>query len=901
MLRKKVFFLTEKRKNPFFFKFFAKKKKIMKRLNKSRVLFLVTNTPTKRVFSTATTTYYSTLLLKTKRQVLRYPKSQWLNSNKSSFVKLQIRQYSGIVPGPPDSSLPPGSNPPSLGQENPTQAPGSSSSTAVPGDTKSGPPSSPNITDTPSDTPNSSSTPSESPSSEPSSEEPSTPPPTSSSPKQDPPKDDSDKKIDENTDKDGKEKTEEEKAKDKEEKERKEKKEKRENANEEKFKKEMKEAANYFKDAWDTLLEQARDPSNRFFVFVLLAFTFVSVVGIILDMMKSQLGNMVTLNEFLNKILPEQNVKQLTVRVPTASSKTRQNENQELHVDVSTETGNAYYFKISTADTLEETIEQAYNTLGLRSRPLIKYTSEDGPLNMSSWINSTQSILIPVIIILAAFKAISMFGPGAMSASRSGSIAKRFQQNTSKNGKKITFKDVAGIPEAKLEISEFITFLKKPEAFVELGGKIPKGALLVGPPGTGKTLLAKAAAGEADVPFYYMAGSDFIEMYVGVGPQRVRELFKQARKTKPSIVFIDEIDAIGRKREGNPLGRHDERDNTLNALLVEMDGFTNSDGVVVFGGTNRDDVLDKALLRPGRFDRKIRLENPELKSRIEIFLIHLQPLVLNFKDSEQHDTIEKYAKRCAELTPGFSGAEVANVCNEAALIGARNNKDSISLIEFEAAIDRSIGGIEKKSKVVRQDERERVAHHEAGHAIVGWFSKFCDPLLKVSIVPRGESALGFAQYLPTEDKHLTTKSQIFDEMCKALGGRVAEELIYGSESISTGAEDDLEKVTKMAYGTIVRYGLGEEVGLVSFPMGEELSGGMKPYSEKTSELIDKEVRGMIERAYQVTKEILKSKIDNLKTVAAELLKKEVLKRVDLELMLGERIDGKKGPLEELKN
>lgn len=447
------------------------------------------------------------------------------------------------------------------------------------------------------------------------------------------------------------------------------------------------------------------------------------------------------------------------------------------------------------------------------------------------------------------------------------------------NKVRITFKDVAGLEEAKEEIQEIVEFLKNPTKFTVLGGKIPKGALLVGPPGTGKTLLAKAVAGEADVPFFSLSGSDFVEMFVGVGAARVRDLFKQAKAKAPCIIFIDEIDAIGRSRSrGQVPGGNDERENTLNSLLVEMDGFATDSGVIILAATNRPDTLDAALLRPGRFDRQISIDKPDIVGRTEIFKVHLAPLAL----AEDVD-----AKKLSAQTPGFAGAEIANVCNEAALIAARRDKKQVEMQDFNDAIDRVIGGLEKKNKIISPEEKRIVAYHEAGHAIAGWFLEHCDPLVKVSIVPRGIAALGYAQYLPKE-QFLYTTEQLIDEMCMALGGRAAEELVFGK--ISTGALSDLERITKMAYSIVTMYGMNEKIGNLSYydSKGSSEYSFNKPYSEATAQTIDDEVRKIIQQAYDRTKELLRSKMSALETVAQELLKKEILFQTDLERLVGQR-------------
>ncbi|HLF34651.1 MAG TPA: ATP-dependent zinc metalloprotease FtsH [Cyclobacteriaceae bacterium] len=443
---------------------------------------------------------------------------------------------------------------------------------------------------------------------------------------------------------------------------------------------------------------------------------------------------------------------------------------------------------------------------------------------------------------------------------------------------KVTFEDVAGLDEAKEEVREIVEFLKTPSKFTKLGGKIPKGALLVGAPGTGKTLLAKAVAGEAAVPFFSLSGSDFVEMFVGVGAARVRDLFKQAKEKAPCIVFIDEIDAIGRMRgKGHLPGANDERENTLNSLLVEMDGFSTDSGVIILAATNRPDVLDNALLRPGRFDRQISIDKPDIAGRESIFRVHMKPLKL----SEEVD-----ARKLAAQTPGFAGAEIANVCNEAALIGARKNKERIDMNDFHDAIDRVIGGLEKKTKIISPEEKRIVAYHEAGHAVAGWFLEHADPLVKVSIVPRGVAALGYAQYLPKE-QFLYQTEQLLDEMCMALGGRAAEEIIFGK--ISTGALSDLERITKMAYSMVTIYGMNEKIGNISFFDSKQQDYNFtKPYSEATSRTIDEEASKIVEGAFRRAKKLLSEKRKELEILANELLKKEIIFQSDLESLIGKR-------------
>jgi cell division protease FtsH len=466
-------------------------------------------------------------------------------------------------------------------------------------------------------------------------------------------------------------------------------------------------------------------------------------------------------------------------------------------------------------------------------------------------------------------------GPGGQIFNIGKSRAALFD---AENKVKVTFADVAGLDEAKQEVEEIVDFLKNPSKYTNLGGKIPKGCLLVGPPGTGKTLLAKAVAGEAGVPFFSLSGSDFVEMFVGVGAARVRDLFKQAKEKAPCIVFIDEIDAIGRSRgKGAMPGANDERENTLNSLLVEMDGFGTDSGVIILAATNRPDVLDSALLRPGRFDRQISVDKPDIIGREAIFRVHLKPLKLG----EDVDI-----KKLAAQTPGFAGAEIANVCNEAALIAARHDKKKIEMKDFQDAIDRVIGGLEKKNKIISPEEKRIVAYHEAGHAIAGWFLEHADPLVKVSIVPRGVAALGYAQYLPKE-QFLYTTEQLIDEMCMTLGGRAAEDVVFGK--ISTGALSDLERVTKMAYSMVSIYGMNDKIGNISF-YDSKRSDYMfeKPYSESTAKLIDDEVKKLVDEAYQRTRNLLISKRQELELIAQELLTKEIIFQNDIERLIGKR-------------
>ncbi|NPA36653.1 MAG: ATP-dependent zinc metalloprotease FtsH [Chlorobi bacterium] len=497
---------------------------------------------------------------------------------------------------------------------------------------------------------------------------------------------------------------------------------------------------------------------------------------------------------------------------------------------------------------------------------------------MGEFFSMMWPLLLLVLVWVFIFRRMSSQGGGGGGANIFNvgkSRAKVFDKESDIN---VTFNDVAGLNEAKQEVEEIVDFLKNPKKYTELGGKIPKGALLIGPPGTGKTLLAKAVAGEANVPFFSMSGSDFVEMFVGVGASRVRDLFKKAKEKAPCIVFIDEIDAIGRARGKSPnMGANDERENTLNQLLTEMDGFATNSGVIILAATNRVDILDRALMRAGRFDRQIHVELPDLNERKEIFEVHLRPLKL--ADDVKSDFL-------AKQTPGFSGADIANVCNEAALIAARKGKKIVEKEDFLDAVDRIIGGLEKKNKIIPQDERKAVAFHEAGHATISWLLEHAHPLIKVTIVPRGK-ALGAAWYLP-EERQLTTKEQILDEMCSALGGRAAEELVLGT--ISTGALNDLEKVTKQAYAMVSYFGMNKKIGNISFfdSSGQSEYAFQKPYSEKTAELIDNEVQVLVSEQYERAKKILTENKEKHQQLAEILLEREVIFSEDLERIFGKR-------------
>jgi cell division protease FtsH len=510
---------------------------------------------------------------------------------------------------------------------------------------------------------------------------------------------------------------------------------------------------------------------------------------------------------------------------------------------------------------------------------LVVPTVEPKPVEEVNYFSGILSFLLPLIIILAIWMFVMRRMTGGGGGGAGGQIFNigKSKAKIYENGKttNVTFKDVAGLEGAKEEVEEIVAFLKHPKKYTELGAKIPKGALLVGPPGTGKTLLAKAVAGEAQVPFFSLSGSDFVEMFVGVGASRVRDLFKQAKEKSPSIIFIDEIDAIGRARgKNNSLGSNDERENTLNQLLTEMDGFGTNSGVIILAATNRADVLDNALTRAGRFDRQIFVDMPDLNERKEIFQVHLKPLKL-----QENLDVDFLAKQ----TPGFSGADIANLCNEAALIAARKEKKIVEKQDFLDAVDRIIGGLEKKNKIITPEEKKAIAFHEAGHATISWLLRYANPLVKVTIVPRGRS-LGAAWYLP-EERSITTTEQILDEMCTALGGRAAEKLIFNK--ISTGALSDLEKVTKQAYAMVSVYGLNDKIGNVSYydPHGNQFT---KPYSEDTAHVIDEEVSKLIESQYDRALKLLSENKEKLEQLANKLLEKEVIFKEDLIAIFGER-------------
>jgi len=534
-----------------------------------------------------------------------------------------------------------------------------------------------------------------------------------------------------------------------------------------------------------------------------------------------------------------------------------------------------YIFNVGNLQVFSEALKTLNDSLQPENRIYPEY------IEKQNWLAPILSWILPIIIIIAIWVFIMRRvsgaggGPGAQIFNIGKSKATLFDQNSKVT---VTFEDVAGLDEAKEEIMEVVDFLKNPKKYTSLGGKIPKGVLLIGPPGTGKTLLAKAMAGEAAVPFFSISGSDFVEMFVGVGASRVRDLFRQAREKAPCIVFIDEIDAIGRARgRASFQGGNDERENTLNQLLVEMDGFSTDKGVILMAATNRPDVLDNALLRPGRFDRQIGLDRPDLKAREAIFKVHMK-----------HIKIGKTIKPSilAEMTPGFAGADIANICNEAALIAARRSKKTVSMSDFDYALDRVIGGLEKKNKIISPGEKKIIAYHEAGHAICGWFLEHASPLVKVTIVPRGIGTLGYAQYLPKEE-YITRTEQLLDRMCMTFGGRAAESIIF--DKISTGAQNDLDQATKMAYSMVAIFGMNDKVGQVSFyGMQNEQFQFQKPYSDETAAMIDEEVRRLTDSQYERAKKLLVEKRNELELLANKLLEKEVLIKSDVERLIGQQ-------------
>lgn len=540
-------------------------------------------------------------------------------------------------------------------------------------------------------------------------------------------------------------------------------------------------------------------------------------------------------------------------------------------------------FKIGSVDAFKKDMSDFYQ----------KYPNAKETLEITKserdWLGSILQFLLPVLLLIGLWILLMRkMGGGAGGGAGPGGIfnigkskATLFDKGTKVT---ITFADVAGLDEAKVEVMEIVDFLKNPKKYTNLGGKIPKGALLIGPPGTGKTLLAKAVAGEAQVPFFSLSGSDFVEMFVGVGASRVRDLFKQAREKAPCIIFIDEIDAIGRARGKNAMMSNDERESTLNQLLVEMDGFGTDVGIIVLAATNRPDVLDSALLRPGRFDRQITIDKPDLAGREAIFKVHLKPIKIS-KSLDIH--------KLAEQTPGFAGADIANVCNEAALIAARKNKEAVDMQDFQDAVDRVIGGLEKKNKIISPEEKKIIAYHEAGHAVCGWFLEHAYPLLKVTIVPRGTAALGYAQYTPKE-QYLYNIDQLTDQICMTLGGRASEEIFFNK--ISTGAQNDLQQITRIAYSMVTVYGMNDKVGNISYYDPQQENVFTKPYSDETARMIDDEVRKLIDEAYDRTRKLLIEKKADVEKLANALLEKEVLFQSDVEALIGKRPFEEKKPL-----
>jgi len=608
-------------------------------------------------------------------------------------------------------------------------------------------------------------------------------------------------------------------------------------------------------------------------IFIYLSFGFFSTKPITIDYNRFQ--KMIKSHD-ISKIvvIKNQEIVEISLKEEALLNTTYKDELESSSL-VNNTFGPHYRLEVSSIESFEKRYDDLISSLGKGNTTEIEYLTESRTDIYSFLQTWGFTILILVGFWFLLRRMSTGGGPGGQIFNISKSKASLFDKESKI---KLTFRDVAGLEEAKEEVKEIVEFLKNPKKFTKLGGKIPKGALLVGSPGTGKTLLAKAVAGEANVPFYSLSGSDFVEMFVGVGAARVRDLFKKAKEKAPCIIFIDEIDAIGRSRgRGQMPGSNDERENTLNSLLVEMDGFSTDSGVIILAATNRPDVLDSALLRPGRFDRQISIDKPDLKGREAIFKVHIRPLKLN-------DDVN--IKNLAAQTPGFAGAEIANVCNESALIAARKNKESIEMSDFQDAIDRVIGGLEKKNKIISPEEKKIVAYHEAGHAVAGWYLEHADPLVKVSIVPRGIAALGYAQYLPKE-QYLYQTDQLLDEMCMALGGRAAEDITFGK--ISTGALSDLERITKMAYSIVSVYGMNKNIGNISFYDSKQSDYNFtKPYSDSTAEKIDSEVKRIVDSAYERTKKLLLDKREQLEKIANKLLEKEILFQNDLEILIGKR-------------
>jgi len=634
---------------------------------------------------------------------------------------------------------------------------------------------------------------------------------------------------------------------------------------------------------------QAPKKGPRFSIYWVYAIIFAVLIGFQLfgpltpNMAKTnelELKNMIAKGE-VEKYMIIDNRKVVRVYLTAAGVKSNEVKLKEVSGKIP-EKGPHMSFKITSGDAFKKEMSDYY-----KENPTVQQVVFDVD-NERDWFGGILQFLLPVLLFVGIWILLMRkMGGGAGGGGGPGGIfsigkskATLFDKGTKVN---ITFADVAGLDEAKVEVMEIVDFLKNPKKYTNLGGKIPKGALLIGPPGTGKTLLAKAVAGEAQVPFFSLSGSDFVEMFVGVGASRVRDLFKQAREKAPCIIFIDEIDAIGRARGKNAMMSNDERESTLNQLLVEMDGFGTDVGIIVLAATNRPDVLDTALLRPGRFDRQITIDKPDLVGREAIFKVHLKPIKIS-KTLDIH--------KLAEQTPGFAGADIANVCNEAALIAARKNKEAVDMSDFQDAVDRVIGGLEKKNKIISPEEKKIIAYHEAGHAICGWYLEHAYPLLKVTIVPRGTAALGYAQYTPKE-QYLYNIDQLTDQICMTLGGRASEEIFF--HKISTGAQNDLQQITRIAYSMVTVYGMNEKVGNVSFYDPQQETSFTKPYSDETAKLIDNEVRKLIDDAYEKTKELLTIKRGDVEKLANALLEREVLFQSDVEALIGKR------PFEEKKS
>ncbi|MFZ1314513.1 MAG: ATP-dependent zinc metalloprotease FtsH [Chitinophagaceae bacterium] len=634
---------------------------------------------------------------------------------------------------------------------------------------------------------------------------------------------------------------------------------------------------------------QAPKKGPRFSIYWVYAIIFAVLIGFQLfgpltpNMAKTnelELKNMIAKGE-VEKYMIIDNRKVVRVYLTVAGIKSNEVKLKEVSGKIP-EKGPHMSFKITSGDAFKKEMSDYY-----KENPTVQQVVFDVD-NERDWFGGILQFLLPVLLFVGIWILLMRkMGGGAGGGGGPGGIfsigkskATLFDKGTKVN---ITFADVAGLDEAKVEVMEIVDFLKNPKKYTNLGGKIPKGALLIGPPGTGKTLLAKAVAGEAQVPFFSLSGSDFVEMFVGVGASRVRDLFKQAREKAPCIIFIDEIDAIGRARGKNAMMSNDERESTLNQLLVEMDGFGTDVGIIVLAATNRPDVLDTALLRPGRFDRQITIDKPDLVGREAIFKVHLKPIKIS-KTLDIH--------KLAEQTPGFAGADIANVCNEAALIAARKNKEAVDMSDFQDAVDRVIGGLEKKNKIISPEEKKIIAYHEAGHAICGWYLEHAYPLLKVTIVPRGTAALGYAQYTPKE-QYLYNIDQLTDQICMTLGGRASEQIFFNK--ISTGAQNDLQQITRIAYSMVTVYGMNDKVGNVSFYDPQQETAFTKPYSDETAKLIDNEVRKLIDDAYEKTKDLLTVKKADVEKLANALLEREVLFQSDVEALIGKR------PFEEKKS